>query len=149
MGQPGGKFPQSSQPVSLLFQPGNLTDPVGHHAHQPLGQLRHFLDHFRKFCRRKFQDTGICDRPASQDGLLHSRKREHPGDRARLEGEDNSFAREFASHLKLPFKNHDHRVRRPAWAQIHISRLERNLLGVTEEPIQLVVGQTFKSRDAQ
>jgi len=137
-----------SQPVSLLFQPGDFTDPVSHHPHQPLGELRHFLNHFRKLCRRKFKDAGIRDRPPRQYGLLHPRERQHSGDGARLERKDDSFAGQFTPHLKLPFKNHDHRVCWPARAQIHISRLKLDLLGVAEEPIQLVVGQTFKSGDA-
>ena len=48
MSQAGGKLSQAGQPVALLLHASDLADPVGHHAHQPLGQLRHFLYQFRK-----------------------------------------------------------------------------------------------------
>ena len=149
MGQPGGKLSQSRQPVSLLFQPGDFADPVRHHAHQTLGEFRHSLNHFRKLCRGKFQDAGVRDRPARQDGLGHPREREHAGNSPRPERKDDSFAGKFTPHLKLPFQYHDGRVGWPTRAQIHISRLQPDLLAMTEKPIHLVVGQTLKGRDAQ
>ena len=66
MRQARGKFSQSSQPVALLFDAGGLADAVGHQAHQPLGQFRHFLHQLGKLCRGKFQDAAVGDCPAGQ-----------------------------------------------------------------------------------
>ncbi len=63
MGQACGKLSQTSQPVALLLHPRGFADPVGHQAHQTLGQFRHFLHEFRKHAlSRKSQDAGIRER---------------------------------------------------------------------------------------
>ena len=47
------KLSQRSQSIALLFEAGGFADPVGHQAHETLGELRHFLHKLGKFRRRK------------------------------------------------------------------------------------------------
>ena len=63
MRQPRRKFPQARQPVSLLLDARGFANAVGHQAHQPLGQFRHFLHQLGKMRGRKLQDAAIRDRP--------------------------------------------------------------------------------------
>ncbi len=64
--QSRGKLAQSGQPVALLLQPGGFADAVGHQAHQPLRQLRHFLYQFRKSAAGNFRTRlSVSARPVT------------------------------------------------------------------------------------
>ena len=84
MSQARGKLSQSRQPVALLFHPGGFADPVGHQAHQTLGQFRHLLHQIRETATRESADTRpSVTRPRGDHRLLHRGKRQHSGDVAR------------------------------------------------------------------
>ena len=89
------KVSQGSQTVSLLLDARGFADPVGHQAHQTLGQFRHFLDEFGKQRGRKSQDAAVGHRPPAHGKLLHPRKRQHSGNVARLQVERRRFRRRF------------------------------------------------------
>ncbi len=89
------------------------------------------------------------DRPASHHRDLHARERQHPADIARLQRKCDLFAAQCASHLLFPVQDHNHGVRRSPLAQERISGFEVDLLGLADEPVQLVIGQTLKRRNAQ
>ena len=59
MSQSSRKLSQRGQSVALLFHPSGFADPVGHQAHQTLGQFRHLLHQIGKQRGRKSQGAAI------------------------------------------------------------------------------------------
>ena len=74
MREAGGKLTQSSQPVTLLFEPGHFPDPIGHQPDQASRQLRHSLHEVGKWRGGKPQDPGFGHRTPGQAILLHPGK---------------------------------------------------------------------------
>ena len=121
MRQPCGKLSQSRQPVALLLHAGGLADPVGHQAHQPLGQFRHFLHQFRKQRRGNFRTRpSVSARPVTPNCFIRE-KGSTPVTSPGFERNDEGFAADVAARLKLPFKNHEHRVCGIALAASNVS----------------------------
>ena len=53
MRQARRKLPQTGQSVALLLEARGFANPVGHQAHQPLGQFRHLLHQLREIARKE------------------------------------------------------------------------------------------------
>ena len=114
------KFSQRSQSVSLLFEASGFADPIGHQAHQALGQLRHFLYKLRKQRSRKSQRAAVrLGSPAHRE-LLHPRKRKHPGNIARLQVKDERFPRQVRPALEAALQESQtwHRPDRPGASRL-------------------------------
>ena len=113
MRQARGKFSQAGQPVALLLHAGGLADPVGHQAHQPLGQLRHFLHQLREIVPREISGCGdsVSARPVTTDFFIRE-KGSTPVTSPACERNCKGFAADVAARLKFPFKDHKHRAPR-------------------------------------
>src|SRR5580658_2489568 len=142
------KLSQRSQPVLLLFAAGGFTDPVRHQAHETLGQHRHFLYKIWKQRGRKSEGTAVSLGSQAHLKLLHSGKRQHSGNIARLEVKNDSFARKISPPLKSPLKDHEHCIGWIALARVDITRLGIHFLRLADEPVHLIVWQISEFRNA-
>ena len=70
--EPRGKFSERSEAVSLLFPARGLADPVGHHAHEALGQLGHFLHEVVILRFWISQDVAVGQRAGAERECFHS-----------------------------------------------------------------------------
>ena len=100
------------------------------------GQLRHLLYKFWEQRSRKSQSAAVRLGSPAHSKLLHPGKRQYPGNVARLQVKDEGLAAEFAPPLKLPLKNHKHRIRRIALARVYVPRLQMHLLRLADEPVE-------------
>ena len=89
----------------------------------------------------------VTARPAISTTFIRE-KGSNPVIVARLDWNDDGFATQCAPQLHLPFKDYQHPLCGTALLQERITGLERYFLALADEPIQLIVGQTFKRRDA-
>ena len=118
------KFSQRNQPVTLLFDTSSFTDPVGHRANQPRGQLRHFLYKLRELRGGKTQEAPLADCSPRHRSSFHPGKGKKPSHIAGLERKSKRLTIDFAARLEFSSKDYKHIFRRITLADICIARLE-------------------------
>ena len=144
MSEPCGEFSEGGQAVALLFPARGLADAVGHHAHEALGQLGHFLHQFLILRLRKSQDVAVGQRACAERECFHSGIGQSPGNLAGVDIDDDRFAAEFAARLELSLEKDKHGVRGSARVNQDIAPLEAQIFRLAEEPFDLVVRQVRK-----
>jgi hypothetical protein len=88
-------------------------------------------------------------RASSQRKLFHPGKGQHSGHIAGFGHKCPEAAGEFASDLKLPIQDHEHRIRGIPLVYVDFVWLERKCLGLADEPGDLIIRQIREYRQAK